>query len=135
MLLRDITGLVDGNLENSDPDVNITGVNTLKEARPDQASFLANMRYKIQAETSHAGILFLDDKVFPGVSRPIIRVVDPYLAFALLQRHFHPERQADGLRHESAVIDVTASLAEDVDVVAGCPGIHVARKKSNPFRN
>jgi len=116
MLLGDITELVGGKRESADPETEISGVNTLEQAREDQASFLANMRYKTQFETSHAGVIFLDGKAFPGTSRPVIRVADPYLAFALLQRHFHPRKQGTGLRHASAVIDVTASLAEDVDV-------------------
>jgi len=116
MLLRDIAGLVGGRLEHGNPEAGITGVNALDQAGPDQASFLANMRYKAQVETSHAGVVFLNDKVFPEALRPIIRVADPYLAFALLQRHFHPGKQTRGLRHASAVIDTTASLAEDVDV-------------------
>ncbi len=116
MLLRDIAGLVNGKLEHGDPETNITGVNGLEQAKPDQASFLANMRYKGQVEISHAGVVFLNDKIFPKISLPVIRVADPYLAFALLQRHFHPGKQASGLRHASAVIDTTARLAKDVDV-------------------
>lgn len=116
MLLRDIAGLVGGRLEHGDPETEITGVNTLERAGPDQASFLANMHYKTQVETSDAAVVLLNDNILPETSRSIIRVADPYLAFALLQRYFHPGKQASGLRHESAVIDATARLAEDVDV-------------------
>jgi len=116
MLLRDIANLVGGKLEHGDPETEISGVNILEQAGPDQASFLANMRYKTQVGISHAGVVFLNDRVFPKISRPVIRVEDPYLAFTLLQRHFHPGKQASGSRHTSAVIDVTASLAENVDV-------------------
>jgi len=116
MFLRDIAGLVDGKLEHADPESDITGVNTLEHAGPNHASFLANMRYKTQFETSRAGVILLNHKAFPDGSRPVLRVADPYLAFAILQRHYHPARQASGLRHASAVIDATACLADDVDV-------------------
>jgi len=116
MLLRDIAELVSGKLEHGNPETEITGVNTLDQAGPEQASFLANMRYKTQIGISHAGVVFLGDRVLPDASRPVIRVADPYLAFALLQRHFHPDERAGGLRHASSVIDASASLAEDVDV-------------------
>jgi len=116
MLLRNIAEFVGGKLEHGDPEIDITSVNTLEQARPDQASFLANMRYKAQVETSHAGVVLLNNKVFPEACRPLIRVADPYLAFTLLQRHFHPGKRASGVRHESAVIDATARLAQDVDV-------------------
>jgi len=118
MVLYDIAELVGGKLEHADPEAHITGVNTLEHAGPDQASFLANMRYKRQFETSRAGIILLNHKAFPNVSRSVLRVADPYLAFAMLQRHYHPAKQASGLRHASAVIDTTACLAEDVDVGA-----------------
>ncbi|GMQ99718.1 MAG: UDP-3-O-(3-hydroxymyristoyl)glucosamine N-acyltransferase [Zetaproteobacteria bacterium] len=116
MFLRDIAGLVGGKLEHADPESDITGVSTLEHAGPDHASFLANMRYKTQFETSRAGVILLNHKAFPNGSRPVLRVADPYLAFAILQCHYHPAKQASGLRHASAVIDTTASLAEDVDV-------------------
>jgi len=116
MILCDIAELVGGKLEHADPESDITDVNTLENAGPDQASFLANMRYKKQFETSNAGVVLLNKKVFPKASRSIVRVADPYLAFALLQRHFHTDQQANGLRHASAVIHATACLAEDVDI-------------------
>jgi len=116
MVLYDIAELVGGKLEHADPEAHITGVNTLEHAGPDQASFLANMRYKTEFETSRAGVIFLNHKAFPNVSRSVLRVADPYLAFAILQRHYHPAKQASGLRHASAVIDTTACLAEDVDI-------------------
>jgi len=116
MLLRDVAVLVDGKLERADPELEIRGVNTLENAGANHASFLANMRYKNQFEASSAGVVLLNDKAFPQASRPVVRVADPYLAFALLQRHFHPARKANGARHISAVIHETASIAEDVDI-------------------
>jgi len=116
MRLCDIAELVGGLLEHADPESDIRGVNTLEHAESEHASFLANMRYKTWFETSHAGVVFLNGKVFPNTTRPVIRVADPYLAFALLQRYFYPDKKAKGLRHASAVIHETADLADDVDV-------------------
>ncbi len=116
MRLGDVAELVGGRLEYAGDDADIRGVNTLSEAGPHEASFLSNRRYKGAFETSRAGVILLDEQVFPDARRPVIRCRDPYLAFALLQRHFHPEPRATGRRHDSAVIDPTAELAADVDV-------------------
>jgi len=116
MHLREVADLVAGRLEHADPEMRITGVHTLGSAQPDQASFLANMRYKGLFEASRAGVIIITEKAFPENTRPVIRVKDPYLAFSLLQRHFHPQPRADGIRHPSAVIHDTAHLAEDVDI-------------------
>jgi len=116
MRLRDIADLVSGRLEHADPDAEITGVQTLACAGPDEASFLANMRYKSLFESSRAKVVLLDDRAFPNAVRPVIRLADPYLGFALLQRHFHSPAGTSGVRHASAVIHDTALLAADVDV-------------------
>lgn len=116
MFLHDVAELVGGKLDHATPETVVTGVNTLEQAREDQASFLANLRYKTKFEASHAGVVFLAGEIFPEAVRPIIRVADPYLAFALLQRHFNPDQRSDGLRHVSAVIDATARLAGNVDI-------------------
>lgn len=118
MRLGDIAILVSGRLEHADPECEISGIQTLAAADGSQASFLANMRYKHLVEASRAGVILLAEKAFPGIVRPVIRVKDPYLSFALLQRHFHPAPKMDGVRSKSAVIDPSARLANDVDVGA-----------------
>lgn len=67
--------------------------------------------------TRAAAVLLENDVAAPG-GRCVIRVADPYLAFARLQRYFHPETRASGMRHASAAVDPSASLADDVDVGA-----------------
>ncbi len=116
MRLQDIARLVSGRLEHADQAAEVTGIQSLEHAGPEDASFLANMRYKGLFEASRAGVIFVQARVFPDADRAIIRVADPYLAFALLQRCFYPAVTGTGLRHPSAVIHDTATLAENVDV-------------------
>ncbi|HKJ82876.1 MAG TPA: UDP-3-O-(3-hydroxymyristoyl)glucosamine N-acyltransferase [Mariprofundaceae bacterium] len=118
MRLGDLAVLVSGRLEHGDPESEISGIQTLAAADSSQASFLANTSYRHLVEDSRAGVILLAEDAFPGIRRPVIRVSDPYLAFALVQRHFHPEPVASGKRHASAVIDPSARLASDVDVAA-----------------
>lgn len=119
MKLRELAEFLDGTLEGGDPEREITGVNTLLNAKEGEASFLANMKYRGDADSSRASVLLVG-KDFPPVSddKALIRVGDPYIAFARMQRYFHPLRQSSGTRHPSAAIDDSAKLAADVDVGA-----------------
>jgi len=116
MRLGDVASLVSGRLENGDANAEITGVQHLQDANEHDVSFLSNMRFKKCFSESAAGAVFLSEKVFPETRRTVIRVGDPYLAFALLQRHFNPPGKATGERSESAFIHPSSRLAEDVDV-------------------
>jgi len=116
--LAEAARLVSGTLLHADDDDAITGVDTLSKADTSCASFLANRKYAKDFEASEAAVILIAEKVLPDTRRPVIRVGDPYLAFAILQRHFHPQTAASGQRHPSASIDSSARLALDVDVAA-----------------
>jgi UDP-3-O-[3-hydroxymyristoyl] glucosamine N-acyltransferase len=116
--LSQLAELLSGRLEHADPDAGVNGLQTLKAAGPADAAFLSNMRYKDDLDASRAGVVLIGEDVCPDVRRPLLRLRDPYLAAALLQRHLHPARQADGSRHASAAIAASAKLADDVEVGA-----------------
>lgn len=120
MNLEALARLLDGELQSSSSDVEIVGVNTLQNATGDEVSFLANMKYKDDLHSCKAGVILVASN-FPedqSSGKSLIKVADPYLAFAKLQRHFHPAPVSSGIRHPSAVIDASATLAADVDVGA-----------------
>jgi len=98
------------------PDHLISGVNSLTDAGSSELSFLANKRYKSELETTGAVAVFLASNQSAPEELGVIRVDDPYLAFARLQRFFYPLPVSTGKRHPSAVIDECASLADDVEV-------------------
>lgn len=119
--LLDVVGIVNGKLEGGDEDVanaNITGINTLKAAVRSEISFLANQRYRQDMLNTDAAAVLLGAHEDAPEHCAVIRVADPYLAFAILQRSFFPQVMAGGYRHVSAVIDASARLADDVDVAA-----------------
>ncbi|PJA32280.1 MAG: UDP-3-O-(3-hydroxymyristoyl)glucosamine N-acyltransferase [Zetaproteobacteria bacterium CG_4_9_14_3_um_filter_53_7] len=128
--LHDVAGFVGGIVEGFEGDAKqllISGVNTLSAADANQISFLANKRYRDAVAQSAAAAVLMSAGDSGFGRRCIIRVRDPYLAFAQLQRLFHPEQQAAGSRHDSAVIHLSANLAEDVDVGANAViGEHVS---------
>ncbi len=117
-----IAELVNGTVEGLDGEdisiAQITGVNTLSAAGNVEVSFLSNPRYKGDLpDTGAAAVLLAADAAAPKHCA-VIRVADPYLGFAQLQRFFNPPPQASGQRHCSAVIDPSARLADDVEVGA-----------------
>ncbi|MDQ6996766.1 MAG: UDP-3-O-(3-hydroxymyristoyl)glucosamine N-acyltransferase [Mariprofundus sp.] len=128
--LLDIAGIVNGTVEGIAeedlPNIRISGVNTLSEAGDTEISFLANPCYKhALSNTAAAAVLLAANAAAPDHCG-VIRVADPYLAFALLQRFFHPQPIASGQRHCSAVIDPSALLADDVELGAHAViGAHV----------
>jgi len=117
--LSDVATIVGGVLSGpvkETPDHLITGVNTLADASANEASFLSNKRYKGELDSTSAAVVLLSSDQETPEGLGVIRVKDPYLAFAKLQRFFHPRAKAEGQRHASAVIDASAQVATDVDV-------------------
>ena len=115
--LLEAADLVEGSVE-GEFSSSITGINTLVKAGGNEISFLANQRYKDDLSICRAAAVLLSEHEENTSGCCVIRVADPYLAFARLQRYFYPEPKASGLRHSSAVIDPSADLADDVDVGA-----------------
>ncbi len=114
--------IVNGQLETCSADsgsLRISGINTLLGASNSEISFLANKRYQDDLKVTRAAAVLVSHTNAVHVEQSIIRVDDPYLAFACLQRFFHPDVVSTGMRHNSAVIDDSALLADDVDVGAG----------------
>jgi UDP-3-O-[3-hydroxymyristoyl] glucosamine N-acyltransferase len=119
--LQEVAEAVNGTVEGLDGDASkalITGVNSLGDAGIGEITFLANKRYKngLSGTCATAVLLAAGDPAPEQCA--VVRVADPYLAFALLQRLYFPPPRADGARHASAVIDSTAILAADVSVAA-----------------
>ncbi|MDQ6970276.1 MAG: UDP-3-O-(3-hydroxymyristoyl)glucosamine N-acyltransferase [Mariprofundus sp.] len=121
--LTDAARLVNGQLEacgkNETDATQISGINTLLDASATELSFLANKRYRLDLESTQAAAVLLSRDASVDARQCVIRVDDPYYAFACLQRFFHPDIAAKGIRHDSAIIDASAELADDVDVGAG----------------
>jgi len=119
--LLEIAEVVNGTVERFGEDVaniRITGINTLSAAGDAEISFLANKRYRHDLlNTEAAAVLLAVNDDAPDYCT-VVRVADPYLAFALLQRFFYPKSTPNEQRHMSAVIDPSALLVNDVEVAA-----------------
>lgn len=104
-LAEAIGGTVEG-----DGSLPVHGVATLTDAGPNHLSFLANRRYAEAFRESAAGCVLVSPEEWVPPGRTVIRVPDPYVAFAVALRTFHPEtRPAPG-------VDPRAHVAVDAVV-------------------
>lgn len=120
--LEALVELTGGIILEGNPDVRITGVASLLEARCDEASFLGNEKYAADFLKTSAGVVLVP----PGLpQRPdgvaLIEVANPSMAFNALVRHFQTSSYAfrPGI-HPTAVIDP----ATHIDAQRVCVGPH-----------
>jgi len=92
-----------------DPTVVLDGVAGLEQAGPHQLSFLANRRYARQLATTAAGAVLIDATT-SSRGRTVIRLGEPYVAFARALELFHPRSWPD------PGVDPRAAIAPDAEV-------------------
>jgi len=128
-LLESVAALAQGQLSArllGDADQAVARVASLETARHDELAFLANLRYRAQAQATAAGVLVLAEaqcaELFPqGRAGGALVVCDaPYAWFAFAAQVLAAEAPAVPGRHPSAVIDPTAQVdpAARIDALA-----------------
>ncbi len=119
MKLSELALLTNARVEGAaDGDIEISGAAGLDEATAGQITFLANPRYTPRVNSTQASAIYLAEEAPIGRDLPVLRARDPYLAFTRALRLFHPEAQVASSIHESAVIDPSARVAENVSIGA-----------------
>ena len=114
MKLSELASLTGARLDGHNGDLEITGAAGLDDATSGHITFLANPRYTPKVNTTRAAAIYLSETALIERQMPVLRAKDPYLAFTRALRLFHPEPQIDAHVHPSAVIDETATIADDV---------------------
>jgi UDP-3-O-[3-hydroxymyristoyl] glucosamine N-acyltransferase len=94
----------------------IVGVQGIDSAGPEHLSFVSNRRYVRLLASTRAGAVLVDRDT-PARGATVIRVDDPYLAFARALALFHPPAVARPGVHPSAVVAEDA-VVEGVEVRA-----------------
>src|SRR5687767_2621402 len=117
MKLSDLAAQTGARID-GDGDVEITGAAGLDDAMPGHVTFLANPRYTPKVNNTRASAIFLSETAPIDRQIPVLRARDPYLAYTRALRLFHPEPAITPHIHPSAVIDATATVAENVWVGA-----------------
>lgn len=113
--LREISERFGGEIV-GDPDTRIRQVATLENARPGTLAFLANERYRRQLDGTRASALIVGEALRDATPLPRVVCGDPYAYFAHVSGLLNPPQQAQPGRHASAVIDASATIAEDAEV-------------------
>jgi UDP-3-O-[3-hydroxymyristoyl] glucosamine N-acyltransferase len=109
MKLGQIANTLGARLENGSPDMEITGVAGIREAGPGQLTFVANPKYAGAARTTKASAVIASDH-FPAITAALLRIKNPYLAFArALELFYQPPQYEPGV-HPTAVVHPSASV-------------------------
>ncbi|HEY0430328.1 MAG TPA: UDP-3-O-(3-hydroxymyristoyl)glucosamine N-acyltransferase [Pyrinomonadaceae bacterium] len=119
MKLSELAALTAATVDQSSGDTEITGAAGLDDAGPGDVTFLANPRYTPRVNSTKAAAIYLSETAPVDREIPVLRAKDPYLAYTRALRLFHPEPAFVAFIHESAVIDPTATVAENVWIGAG----------------
>ncbi|HEV2884857.1 MAG TPA: UDP-3-O-(3-hydroxymyristoyl)glucosamine N-acyltransferase [Pyrinomonadaceae bacterium] len=118
MKLSELAALTAARIDEQNADVEIDGAAGLDEARSGQVTFLANPRYTPRVNSTKATAIYVSEDAQLEKDIPALRAKNPYLSYTLALRLFHPEPKVAPSIHESAVIDPSAQVAEDVSIGA-----------------
>jgi UDP-3-O-[3-hydroxymyristoyl] glucosamine N-acyltransferase len=120
--VADIAQFLEGEIV-GDADTVITGISGITEAREGDLSFVAQPKYAAYVSTTKASALIVS-REFAEADIPLIRVDNPYLAFARFLTHVtQSERTYSGVA-EGAFVHTEADVADEVIVM---PHAYVGR--------
>lgn len=113
--LKEIAVLIDGEIVGGD-DVVVTGVCGIKEAQEGDITFISNPKYLCFIEKTKASAI-ITSRDIEKASKPIIRTMDPSLAFAKLVSFMSPEepKHQKGI-HQTVILGKNVSLGKDVAI-------------------
>lgn len=112
--------MLDGDVVGN-PDLGITGVGKIEEAKAGDLAFLSNPKYeKFLGETGASVVLVsrtLDLSKYPVLPPALITVADPYSSFVVLISKFQPAvKQIDSGIHPTAVIHPSSTIGEGASI-------------------
>lgn len=115
--LAQLAAMVGGDLEGP-ADREVSGLKGIEEAGPQDVAFLANPRYAKALPSCKAGVVLVsrEQKVPEGLA--VIRVDDPYLAYAKVLTVATTKPYEAGGVHAQAHVDPSAQLGSEVTVHA-----------------
>jgi UDP-3-O-[3-hydroxymyristoyl] glucosamine N-acyltransferase len=112
----------------------------LEDAGADAVSFFSNRKYRAAFEATRAAVVIVEPGEEVPAGRTVIRIANPYLAFAKISTLFHPPRPASAgisphaVVHPAARVDASAEVMPHAYVAPGAsvgprttlhPGVHV----------
>ncbi len=117
MRLQEICEIIGVNF--SGKDIEITGINTLKDAKKDQISFVSNAKYIKDIESSEAAAILVDDKNKAHIPKSSVALVvdSPYWEVATLSKYFAPPIEDNSL--EAPVIGEGSIVSDKAEIENG----------------
>ena len=114
--LRELAHLVDGEVV-GDPNVEITGVAEINDAKVGSISFLLHKKYQSHLVSTKASAVVVSlNETSQGTN--LLKVENPSLAFIQILEHFSPEDSVVEGIHPTALIDPKATIGEGVAIGA-----------------
>jgi UDP-3-O-[3-hydroxymyristoyl] glucosamine N-acyltransferase len=115
MKLADIASTLNTRIDNGSPDLEISGVAGIEDARTGQITFLANPRYAASARTTKASAIIVAED-FPALPTAMLRSKNPYLSFArAIELFYQPPRYPPGI-HSTAVVHSSAKIGKGAHI-------------------
>ena len=95
-----------------DPNVEISGISEIQNAREGDLTFLTNPKYRKFLKVTRASAILLDREI-PELKIPQLICSEPYVAFAKALNLFYPERLPEAGVSKKASISPTAKVGKD----------------------
>lgn len=117
MLLSEIASILD--VEFNSKDVEITSMNTLKDASESELSFVSNSKYVKDIESSNAAAIIVDEKTASYVpANSVALVVDaPYWKMAEITKYFAPP--IEDMNAPKAAIGEGSQISSKAEIANG----------------
>ena len=112
--LKDIARILDGTID-GDEDTVISNISGIEDAKEGDITFVANPKYIKYVETTNASAIVCS----PGISsesKNLLKVKNPYLAYAKAITFLNPPREETGTIDERAFIGKDVKLGENVTI-------------------
>jgi len=128
MYLKDIAELISSDtlLANAAESLEITGINTLKDASENEISFVSNSKYIKDIQNSNAGAIIVDGRTKEHVPDGCVPLVvdSPYWSMATLSKYFAPPIEENTLPiaeiGEGSGVSSKAELANGAKIGKNC---------------
>ena len=99
-----------------DPDLHITGLNTLEHAGASELTFLASKAYEHYLPTTRAGAVIIEARFADAINCHGLILDNPYVGYARISAWFDNSGETSSGIHATAVVAESAVLASNVTV-------------------
>lgn len=113
--LAELQALLGGELS-GDASLVLAGVGSLKNATPDQLSFVTNAKFLGEAQNSNAGALIIPPRLAGEFTQPCLIAANPHATFARAAGLFHPDPVLPSGIDPSARIGLNCVIAADAHI-------------------